>query len=325
MKLSREDFLAVVERAPLVSIDLLVKDHLGRYLLGKRANNPARDFYFVPGGRVHKNQAQKEAFENIGRVELGTEIHFEAASLRGVYDHFYETNAAGITGFGTHYVVLAYGVTLHDIELSGLPLDQHSEWILATPEELMERADVHENTKLFFRHSSALNDLQYQIVAERRQNYDNLLWQTPMVSLTAQAFLLTIALGAETKPLARLLASFLSFLAALASLQLMSKHRHMERLDSDLLEQYEILNRGAGFAVIHGPERIQAQSPSWLAGHPSNKVWLGLLGAFAVSSMVIMIVASYLVSRESIFPLSQPHPQTIAPTPTVPRPPSLPN
>jgi colanic acid biosynthesis protein WcaH len=295
MTLSQEDFLAVVRKAPLVSIDLLIKDQHGRYLLGKRVNNPARDFYFVPGGRIHKNQAQKEAFETIAKVELGREIPFEAAALQGIYDHFYETNAAGMKDVGTHYIVLAYGVTLTDINLSDLPLNQHSEWIWATPREITERDDVHGNTKLFFQHSSVLNDMQYQIVAERRQNYDNLLWQTPIVSLTAQAFLLTIALGAETKPLARLLAAFLSFLAALASLQLMLKHRHMEWLDSQLMERHEILNSGRGFAVISGQERIQAQQPSWLAARRSHKIWLRLLGAFAVSSMAIMVVASYLV------------------------------
>ena len=35
----------------------------------------------------------------------------------------------------------------------------------------------------------------YKSLTERRITYDNLTWQTPALSLTAQAFLLTISLG----------------------------------------------------------------------------------------------------------------------------------
>jgi hypothetical protein len=37
--------------------------------------------------------------------------------------------------------------------------------------------------------------VMYQVVAARRQNFDSMLWQVPALSLTAQAFLLVIALG----------------------------------------------------------------------------------------------------------------------------------
>lgn len=37
--------------------------------------------------------------------------------------------------------------------------------------------------------------VMYQVVAARRQNFDAMVWQVPALSLTAQAFLLVIALG----------------------------------------------------------------------------------------------------------------------------------
>jgi len=55
MRLGREEFLEVVERAPLVSIDLIVRRGDGLVLLGRRTNEPAKDFWFVPGGRIYKN------------------------------------------------------------------------------------------------------------------------------------------------------------------------------------------------------------------------------------------------------------------------------
>ena len=35
----------------------------------------------------------------------------------------------------------------------------------------------------------------YEMLAERRNQQDSMLWQAPALALTAQAFLLTIALG----------------------------------------------------------------------------------------------------------------------------------
>ena len=60
----------------------------------------------------------------------------------------------------------------------------------------------------------------YQVVAARRQNFDSLLWQVPALSLTAQAFLLVIALGSGSGHLARIAAGLLSAVTALMSVQL---------------------------------------------------------------------------------------------------------
>ena len=66
---------------------------------------------------------------------------------------------------------------------------------------------------------------QYQVVAARRQNFDSMVWQVPALALTAQAFLMTIALGPGTGHLARIAAGLLSALAALMSGQLLLRQR----------------------------------------------------------------------------------------------------
>lgn len=50
-------FETVVASAPLISIDLLVENEQGQYLLGLRKNRPAQGYWFVPGGRVQKNES----------------------------------------------------------------------------------------------------------------------------------------------------------------------------------------------------------------------------------------------------------------------------
>jgi len=54
MWLAAEDFATVVGAAPLVAIDLLVRAPSGEFLVGRRKNPPAKDYWFAPGGRIRK-------------------------------------------------------------------------------------------------------------------------------------------------------------------------------------------------------------------------------------------------------------------------------
>jgi colanic acid biosynthesis protein WcaH len=147
--LPREQFLEVVARAPLVSIDLVVRDGAGRVLLGLRRNAPARGWWFVPGGAIRKNETLDIAFGRICRNELGRELRRNDSRLLGVYEHFYPENADDRPGFGTHYVVLGHELSLG--EAPSPPPDQHSVYRWLEPAELLNTADVHENTKAYFR------------------------------------------------------------------------------------------------------------------------------------------------------------------------------
>lgn len=151
MWLDKETFIEVTKNSPLVSIDLLVEDGSGRFLLGKRLNKPAQGFWFVPGGRILKNQTLKEAFSTIAQRELGLAVPFEVAKLRGVYEHFYDDNFFEIPGFGTHYVVVAYEFVIPRGAFEKLPRDQHDEWAFLPPGEIEDRTDVHPSSKAFFK------------------------------------------------------------------------------------------------------------------------------------------------------------------------------
>lgn len=147
--LPREQFLEVVERAPLTSIDLIVRDPAGRVLLGLRRNQPARGWWFVPGGCIRKDETLDVAFNHIARGELGVDARRADARFLGVYEHFYPDNAGDRPGFGTHYVVQGYAL---DVEaLPVLPPEQHSEYRWLPVDALMDDPLVHENTKAYFR------------------------------------------------------------------------------------------------------------------------------------------------------------------------------
>lgn len=147
--LPREDFATVIRATPLVSIDLILQRPDGAVLLGKRRNEPARDVWFVPGGRIGKDETLDAAFGRILAAETGLVAPRASARLLGVYEHFYMTNALGEAGFGTHYVVLGYELKVaQDADIHGDAQHEDFAWLL--PEDLLARTDVHANTKAYF-------------------------------------------------------------------------------------------------------------------------------------------------------------------------------
>ena len=75
--ISPGEFANVIRLTPLVAIDLIVQDANHRVLVGRRLNEPARGFLFVPGSRISKNETRAMAFERITREELGVTVPLE--------------------------------------------------------------------------------------------------------------------------------------------------------------------------------------------------------------------------------------------------------
>lgn len=149
MFLARPDFAHVLRHAPLVSIDLVVRDPHGRVLVGLRVNKPARGSWFVPGGRIYKDERLDAAFARITRAELGLEIARREGEFLGVFEHLYDDNALDEPDVGTHYVVLAYELRVEPTALS-LPDAQHNRFRWITPDEVRQDPTVHENTRAYF-------------------------------------------------------------------------------------------------------------------------------------------------------------------------------
>ena len=147
--LTELDFAQVIRLTPLVAIDLIIRDSVGRVLLGLRNSEPAKGQYFVPGGRILKGERHKEAFARISKSETNCEFRFEDARLLGIYDHIYSANALGEPGYGTHYVTLAYEVRIHDLPTIQ-PDYQHAEYRWMYEDELLASSNVHSNTKAYF-------------------------------------------------------------------------------------------------------------------------------------------------------------------------------
>jgi len=146
MLLNQENFSNVIQHTPLVSIDLIIENREGHVLLGKRINEPACGYWFVPGGRIFKEESLDDAFLRTTSSELGISIDRKKAKFYGLYEHFYSNNVFN-DDFSTHYIVLA-----HQIKIDELPLvnQQHSEYKWFSIQEILENESVHLYTKDYF-------------------------------------------------------------------------------------------------------------------------------------------------------------------------------
>jgi len=115
-------FKTIIDSAPLISIDILLKKG-GKVLLGKRLNKPAQGYFFSTGGRINKNETIDSAMGRIAKNELNIELKTTPKFI-GVFEHFYDYSI--YNDVSTHYVNLAYEYEVK--EISDLPIEQHNEY-----------------------------------------------------------------------------------------------------------------------------------------------------------------------------------------------------
>ena len=150
MKMEEKYILEIIKATPLVSVDLIIRNPSEKVLLGKRTNRPAKGYWFVPGGRIIKNETINQALKRISEVEVGLDLSAEAPSLLGAYDHIYEDNFLNVIGINTHYVALAFIITLKQ-EIEVKPDEQHMAFKWWKTDKLIEDPTVHLNTKAYFK------------------------------------------------------------------------------------------------------------------------------------------------------------------------------
>jgi hypothetical protein len=147
----------------------------------------------------------------------------------------------------------------------------------------------------------------YAAVSARRTQFDNLPWQVSALSLTAQAFLFTLALSRDSTQLARTVACSLSMLSAFLTVHLMTRHRQAEPTDSHWIADWE---KAAGVSGAHGKgwqscrevESSDAWIFSFLEKLPGYRTWAVGLSLFGFSALLILIVTRTV--PEWLFPPS---------------------
>ena len=187
--------------------------------------------------------------------------------------------------------------------MNQLPTEQHEKFRWFNEDNINTIDNAHPSSIEYFKYTSG-NDVQYRIVATRRGIYDTLLWQTPVLSLTAQAFLFSISLGSDASQWERRTAAVLALIASIASIQLTSRHRFHEIEDSKWLNEFETKRRWKGYNVIHQRRTIKdcenrkrhndtlihwiQKFHSWIQSHRSYPLWIAMLATFAILATIII-------------------------------------
>lgn len=134
------------------------------------------------------------------------------------------------------------------------------------------------------------------VYASQFGSYTTLLWQVPALGLTAQSFLLTIALMKDTSGQARIVACALSIVIAVASMSLMHNQRGRAINHAELLRRLSAKLGLSGF--LHdsvelddaAPKQTNAQNV-WAVDHLIYHGWMGCMGLFAVADILIFLAA----------------------------------
>jgi disulfide bond formation protein DsbB len=149
-----------------------------------------------------------------------------------------------------------------------------------------------------------LNDeiaaLLFQTAESRRYTIDQMMWQVPALSLTAQAFLLTIAYGHDSRWVARVVAACVGVATAIAGIQLLLRHRYHEELNSHWLEQlaeakrwptFHVPNRAEAFAYQGGEPRARQKwsLKNRLSLAHSPPIWISALALFGAANLVVIV------------------------------------
>jgi hypothetical protein len=83
------------------------------------------------------------------------------------------------------------------------------------------------------------DQLAYEMLTARFLAHDELLWQTPVLALTAQSFLMSISLTPGVADLAAATAAALGAILILMSMHLLGRHRFLELIEKHKLKQLE--------------------------------------------------------------------------------------
>lgn len=149
MFLSNSEFLDIIKNTNLFAFDLIINDSNNKILLAKRENEPAKDFFFVPGGRVFKNENLNIAFERILKTEVNiSKNDISNVQFLGLYNHLYENNTFNNKS-NTHYIVFTVIISIKENVVINLDT-QHSEYMFLPVKELIASTQVHQYVKNYF-------------------------------------------------------------------------------------------------------------------------------------------------------------------------------
>lgn len=105
MLLSQEDYIRVMESMPVVCVDCLVRNEKRQFLLVRRLNEPLQGEFWMPGGRLWKNERLHAAVHRKMREEIGVDV--DILENIGYFEEFFDRTAQNAKG-GFHAISFVF-------------------------------------------------------------------------------------------------------------------------------------------------------------------------------------------------------------------------
>lgn|SRR3989338_7539970 len=147
-RIPEKEYNKIISNVPICCVDLVIA-YKGKVLLVYRNGPFFKNKWFVPGGRIYKNETIEEAVKRKAFEETGLKV--KIIKQLGVYQAFEENeDSKEINGFHT----IGIGFLVEPVSLSEIKLDETSsafKWI-----SLIED-DLHEYNKRILKDSSVFD------------------------------------------------------------------------------------------------------------------------------------------------------------------------
>jgi colanic acid biosynthesis protein WcaH len=96
-----EEYKIMLEKLAIPCVDVVVENSEGEILMIKRSNEPAKDQWWLPGGRIFKKERIKDAAIRKIREEVGLELN--NIVIVGAYETIFDEGPFEIKS-GTHSI-----------------------------------------------------------------------------------------------------------------------------------------------------------------------------------------------------------------------------
>lgn len=127
--LSQQEFDSIYSRVPRLTVEIIVKNHRGEIFLTKRAIEPCKGMWHLPGGTVRFGELMSEAVKRIAARELSVEVE--------------ELVNKGYIEYPSHFlhdmdspVGIVFEVTKFSGDLSVNSESENSGWFTKIPENM---------------------------------------------------------------------------------------------------------------------------------------------------------------------------------------------
>lgn len=118
-----DTYKTIIESLPILCVDVMITNENGEYLLVRRANEPLKGEWWVPGGRVLKSEPLENAVKRKIKEELGIDV--KVVGPVGYYEDQYDKNPhETISPLHTVGIVFHARLLTTNVTLDG----QSSEW-----------------------------------------------------------------------------------------------------------------------------------------------------------------------------------------------------